>query len=219
MTNQLKLLFLLLNLALIPSTSYSEVIKIGVFSNQDFRATMAQWGSTAVYLKQQLPHHVFQILPYSRRVDLATDLQQNKLDFLLSQRSQTGQLVAEFSLKPLLSHQSGNQADWVLSNNHGLSTSITQSITDSLLQKNLENATSSDAWQVIDSHLIKLTQKQQLNRIYNESSPVVFGWLKDYSMFIVAILFSMLLILAHRKWEHYHLARTQAKKHRQQTLP
>ena len=214
-TNKLRstiMLFIACSLmALTTQAVHAEVIKIGIFSDQNFRTTMKEWGSTSSYLKQQLPQHVFQILPYSHYSDLVTDLKKHKLDLVLTKQQELSQLMTTFTLTPVLNVEK-NTTQWILSHNQGLPHSITNSISAVLLKPSTQTQ-----WSLSTRAEIQLSTQQQAKQIYNQTMVLSENILKQYWTLLVAALLSALLILLYRQWDRYHRA-AEVKKHKQQAF-
>ena len=211
------LLVLLLSLTMVPLISHAEVVKIGVLSGQNFRTTMKEWRSTATYLKQQLPQHVFQILPYSQQSDLVTDLEKNKLDFLLTKKHDLAQLMADFSLNPILNVEK-NTAQWILAHSYNLPSTVAYSITDALLKLPANHPAKAGypLWTLASNTEVQLSTQQQLKASYNQLMALALEMLNQYWALLFAALLSALQILLYRKWDRYHTRITEVKKHQQQ---
>ncbi|MGD8526198.1 MAG: hypothetical protein PVJ63_08105 [Thioalkalispiraceae bacterium] len=217
MSKKIAAFVFLLNLVITPICAHSEVIKIGVLSQQNFRSTMQGWATTSHYLGRQLPQHVFQILPYSRQADLVTDLARNKLDFLLTGKQPLTELMTDFSLNPILNVEK-NTRQWILSSSHNLPDALILSITEALLkparkQKELVGG----QWTRVSHSEIQLSFQQQLQQVYNQSVTTLSSILARYWTLLIAVLVSSLLILLYRQWDRYHTRVTEVKKHRQQS--
>lgn len=200
-----------------PLISHAEVIKIGVFSSQSFRATIEEWASITTYLKQQLPQHVFQILPYSQQSDLVTDLEKNKLDFLLTRKHDMAQLMAGFSLNPILNVEK-NTTQWILARSYNLPYTVTYSITDALLKlpANRQAKTGYPRWTLASNTEVQLSTQQQFKQLYNQLAALAAEMLNQYWTLLMAALMSAILILLYRKWDRHHTRITDVKKHQQQ---
>lgn len=203
-----------------PFRASAEVVKIAVYSSQDFHASMKQWQSTADYLAVKLPKHVFQVLPYSNYSDLQVDLRKNKLDFVLTAKDEIPQLVAEFAVIPVLNSSSANQDKaWTLAQNPGLPYHLIYSISHALLKLPANHSALKQpaigSWQLSGDGQVAISSSQKLLRLYNNTVELVSALFKQYWTFLLACLLSCVLILLYRKWDHYHRAQ-QVKKHRQQ---
>lgn len=211
---------LLLSLCL-PLQINAEIVKIGVLSSQDFHRSMKQWKDTADYLTTKIPEHVFQILPYSRYTDLETDMNKNKLDFLLTTKPALSRFVADFSVIPVMNSKAAKNAEsWVLIRKRQLPYQLIFSVSDALLNlpvkhKALHNA-GFTAWQLSGDVHIEISSNQKLKKLYNTSAELMIAVLKQYWSFILATLVSGLLILLYRKWDRYHTRLSRVKAHRQQ---
>lgn len=218
MTNRLTaMLTLLLSLGLYTSLSHAEIIKIGVLSEQSFRTSIKQWSSTANYLEQQLPQHVFQILPYSQSADVITDLKKNKLDLVLSQKTDLSGLITDFSLHSILNVQKRN-TQWVLARNHNLPDTISYPVTKALLQlpASLEAKAGHYKWTPANNTEIQLSITQKLKQVYNQFTSLITGILNQYWTLLIAAFLSASLILLYRKWDRHHTRLTEINKHQQQ---
>lgn len=200
--------------------SHAEVVKIAVFSNQDFHASMKQWQGTTDYLASRLPQHVFQILPYSNHADLETDLRRNKLDFVLTAKSELSPFVAEFAVIPVLNTVSSKgNTSWTLARNRQLSYQLTHSISDALLKlpsKHKAFKTSAiTGWKLSGDSQVAISPGQKLKKLYNTFVELVATLFNQYWSLLLAALVSALLIFVYHKWDRYH-RQQQVKKHREQ---
>lgn len=178
---------------------------------------MEEWASTATYLKQQLPHHVFQILPYSQQSDLVTDLKKNKLDFLLTRKHDLAQLMADFSLNPILNVEK-NTTQWILARSYNLPYTVTYSITNTLLKLPVNHQVKAGHphWTLSSNTEVQLSTQQQFKQLYNQLAALAAEMLNQHWTLLMAALLSTILILLYRKWDHYHTRITNVKKHQQQ---
>lgn len=187
----------------------AEVIKIGVFSGDNFTQSMKKWQPTASFLKQQMPEHVFQVLPYSDYNHLSTDLARNKLDMLLTESSNMAEVMSEYSLFPIVRHGS-----WTLARNTQLSASLANLVSAKLLKYPGEHKKL--YWQLIGSGEIELSVMQSLSAWVRQAGHDVFLFLKAYLNLLIACLVASLLIFSYRHWDRYHMEKSQAEQHRQQ---
>lgn len=208
---------LLLSLSLFSSLSQAEIIKIGVLSDENFRTSIKQWSTTSKYLKQQLPQHVFQVLPYSLQADILTDLRKNKLDFVISRETELSALLADFSLQPVL-HMEKNHVEWILAHNQNLTDTLNYLVTHALLQQPASRQTGpgNSQWALLGNTNIQLSTTQQLKQVYNQSISLATGALNQHWTLLVAALLSAILILIYRKWDRHNTRLTEINKHRQQ---
>lgn len=210
-------LTLLLSLILLIPVSHADVIKIGVLSDKDFRTTMKAWDGTADYLKQQLPQHVFQILPYSKQSDLVIDLEKNKLDFLLTGKQNLAPIVADFPFVPILNAKN-NTTQWVLARHHNMPYTVTYSITDALLKLSARHQAKAGyiTWKLASNTEIQLSTRQKIKQLYNQLCILTGEILNKYWAIFIAALLSATLILLYRQWDRYHTRIAEVNKHRQQ---
>ena len=82
LTRKFALLLLLLGTAV--PLAQADLIKIGMLSTDGFEKDMRKWQPTADYLGQQIPGHVFQILPYKSSAALHRDAAREKFDFIFT---------------------------------------------------------------------------------------------------------------------------------------
>lgn len=206
---------------MLPFQSNAEVVKIAVLSPQTFHASMKQWQSTADYLNTKIPEHVFQVLPYSRYSDLETDMNKNKLDFLLVATHELPRFVADFSVIPVMnSTPLKNNDGWALAHKRQLPYQLTYSVSEALLNLPIKHKamkhTGQKGWQLASNTNVAISSEQKLKQFYSTSSELVVAALKQYWSFILAGLVSMLLIFIYRKWDLYHTRQEKIKAHRQQ---
>lgn len=206
----------------LPLQTNAEIVKIGVLSSQGFHSSMKQWQDTADYLTAKIPEHVFQILPYSRYPDLETDMNKNKLDFLLAAKHELPRFVADFSVMPVMNSKVVNNTEgWALVRKRQLPYQLTFSVSDALLNlparhKALQHSGLS-SWQLSGDAHIAISSNQKLKKLYNASTELVIAVLKQYWSFILAAMVSGLLILLYRKWDLYHTRQSKIKAHREQS--
>jgi hypothetical protein len=206
----------------LPLRLSAEVVKIGVLSSQGFHTSMKQWQGTANYLTTSIPGHVFQILPYSRYADLETDMNKNKLDFLLAAKHELSRFVADFSVMPLMNSMTGKyNNEWTLTRKRQLPYQLTFSVSEALLKlparHNAMKRSGLTSWQLSADAHVAISSEQKLKKLYNTSTELALMAVKQYWTFILAILVSGLLILLYRKWDLYHSRQAKVKAHRQQS--
>lgn len=212
----------LLSTLSLPVQVNAELVKIGVLSSQDFHTSMKQWQETANYLTARIPGHVFQVLPYSRYVDLETDMNKNKLDFLLASEKELPRFVTDFSVVPLMNARTGKNApQWSLTRKRQLPYQLTFSVSEALLKlpakhKTLKNS-GITAWQLFGDAKVAISADQKLKQLYTMSTELASAVFRKYWTIILSILVSGLLLLAYRKWDHYHARQAKVKAHRQQS--
>lgn len=198
----------------------AEVVKIAVFSPQGFHLSMKQWQETANYLSAKIPAHVFQVLPYSSYSDLETDMDKNKLDFLIAAKHQLPRFAADFSILPVMNSKPlNNTTDWALVRKRLLPYQLTFNVSEALLNlpekhKALKKA-GIESWQLSADAHVAISPGQKLKKLFHTSYELVLDVLNQYWSYLLAALVSGLLIFLYHQWDRYHLAQ-QLKKHRQQ---
>jgi hypothetical protein len=198
----------------------AEVVKIAVFSPQNFHVSMKQWQATANYLTAKIPAHVFQVLPYTSYSDLETDMKKNKLDFLIAAKHQLPRFATEFPIIPVMNSRSSNHTnDWALVRKRQLPYQLTFSVSEALLnlpEKHKALKQSGIAgWKISADAHVAISQGQKLKKVFHTSYELVSDVVNQYRSYILAALVSGLLIFLYQLWDRYHLAQ-QLKKHRQQ---
>lgn len=211
---------LFLTLAM-PLRIHAEVVKIGVLSEQGFHSSMKQWQDTANYLTAKIPGHVFQVLPYSRYSDLKTDVNKNKLDFLLAAKHELPRFVTEFSVIPLMIAQAGKSGpEWSLTRKKQLPYQLTYSVSEALLKlpakHNAMKRPGLSTWQLSEEAHVAISSEQKLKKLFHTSTELALGVVKQYGAYLLALLVSSLLIYLYRKWDQYHTRQAKIKEHRQQ---
>lgn len=211
------MLTLLLSLSIFPFTCQAEIIKIGVLSGQNFSTTIKQWSTTTSYLKQQLPQHIFQILPYSEQADLVTDLEKNKLDLLLTRKHNLTRLMTNFSLHPILNIEKSH-TKWILARHHSLPYTVSYSISNALLQQatSLEVKNGDRQWVLSSDTDVQLSVTQKIKQRYNQFVNIAADILNQHWKLLIAALLSAILILVYRQWDRHHTRLNEINKHQQQ---
>lgn len=199
----------------------AEVVKIGVLSPQGFHASMKQWQATANYLTAKIPSHVFQVLPYTRYSDLETDMNKNKLDFLVAAKQELPRFAADFSITPVMnSRLTDNTEGWVLVRKRQMPYELTFSVSQALLNLPGKHKALRDpgiaGWQLSADAHVAISTGQKLKKFTHSLGELLTAILNQYWMYLLAAFVSGLLIVLYRLWDRYHLAQ-ELKRHRQQT--